>query len=382
MLDPVTAGKIRLSEPSLLDKTRDETQIRKADHLQVCLEDQVQSQITTGLEHYRFIHDCLPELDWADLTIGTQFFNKALRAPFLISSMTGGTDLAKTINFRLAEIAQTYGLAMGVGSQRVAIERPDLSESFKIRKLAPNALLFANIGAVQLNYGYGLDECKKAIDLLEADALILHLNPLQEAVQTRGDRNFTSLFDQIEILCESLPIPVIGKEVGNGISGKMAKRLIDCGVRAIDVAGAGGTSWAKVEGGRAIDARQKRLGETFGNWGIPTADCILQVRQVSKTIPLIASGGIRNGLEAAKCLALGADLVGLALPFLKAANESEFALQSLTEILIDELKTVLFCTGNRDLESFLRSEALIHPPTPRGNRSATQPQPQRHTYIP
>lgn len=375
MLEPLTASKMPLAET----RVSDETQTRKADHLQVCLEDQVQSQITTGLEQYRFDHDCLPELDWADLAIGTQFLNKALSAPFLISSMTGGTDLAKTINFRLAEIAQTYGLAMGVGSQRVAIERPDLSESFKIRKLAPDALLFANIGAVQLNYSYGLDECKKAIDLLEADALILHLNPLQEAVQTRGDRNFKNLFDQIEILCENLTIPVIGKEVGNGISGKMAKRLIDCGVRAIDVAGAGGTSWAKVEGGRAIDARQKRLGETFGNWGIPTSDCIQQVRQVSKTIPLIASGGIRNGLEAAKCLALGADLVGLALPFLKAANESEFALQTLTEILIDELKTVLFCTGNRDWESFLRSDALIHPPT---KPLATRLPLQRHTYSP
>ncbi len=377
MLEPLTASKTPLSEATLEAPLSDETQTRKADHLQVCLEDHVQSQITTGLEQYRFDHDCLPELDWSDLSIGTQFLNKALSAPFLISSMTGGTDLAKTINFRLAEIAQTYGLAMGVGSQRVAIERPDLSESFKIRKLAPDALLFANIGAVQLNYSYGLDECKKAIDLLEADALILHLNPLQEAVQTRGDRNFKNLFDQIEILCENLSIPVIGKEVGNGISGKMAQRLIDCGVRAIDVAGAGGTSWAKVEGGRAIDARQKRLGETFGNWGIPTSDCIQQVRQVSKTIPLIASGGIRNGLEAAKCLALGADLVGLALPFLKAANESEFAVQTLTEILIDELKTVLFCTGNRDLESFLRSDALIHPPT---KRSTTPPPPQRHTY--
>jgi isopentenyl-diphosphate Delta-isomerase len=358
-----------------------ETQARKADHLQVCLEDNVQSQITTGLENYRFDHVCLPELNWTDLAIDLQFLNKSLGAPFLISSMTGGTDLAKTINFRLAEVAQTYKLAMGVGSQRVAIERPDLSESFKIRKIAPDALLFANIGAVQLNYTYGLDECKKAIDLLEADALILHLNPLQEAVQTRGDRNFSNIFDQLEMLCEDLSIPVIAKEVGNGISGKMAKRLIDCGVRAIDVAGAGGTSWAKVEGGRAIEARQKRLGETFGNWGIPTADCILQVRSISKSIPLIASGGIRNGLEAAKCLALGADLVGFALPFLKAANESEQALQTLTEILIDELKTVLFCTGHRDLESFLRSTPLIHPPKTATAKSTTARLPQKSTYT-
>ena len=364
-----------------LGKSGDETQNRKADHLKVCLEDDVQSHVTTGLESYRFDHNALPELNWNDLSIATQFLNKKLNAPFLISSMTGGTDLAKTINIRLAEIAQTYGLAMGVGSQRVAIERPDLADAFKLRKIAPTALLFANIGAVQLNYGYGLDQCKQAIDLLEADALILHLNPLQEAVQTRGDRNFTNLLDQIEMLCNDLDVPVIAKEVGNGISAKLAKCLLDCGVRAIDVAGAGGTSWAKVEGGRAQDPRQKRLAETFSDWGIPTANSLLQVRSISKDIPLIASGGIRNGLEAAKCLALGADLVGLALPFLKAAHESEAALQTLTEILIDEVKTVLFCTGNPDLESLVRSDSLIHPLSQ--PRTAITPPPlQMRTYSP
>ena len=336
----------------------DDTQARKADHLKVCLEDDVQSTLGTGLDGYRFEHVCLPELDWQDLNVSLQFLNRELGAPILISSMTGGTELAKTINFRLAEVAQEYRLAMGVGSQRVAIEKPDLSESFKIRRLAPDALLFANIGAVQLNYSYGVDECLKAIDLLEADALILHLNPLQEAVQTRGDRNFKQIFDQLEMLCERLTVPVIAKEVGNGISGKMARRLIDCGVRAIDVAGAGGTSWAKVEGGRAIDPRQRRLGETFGNWGLPTAECIVEVRQVSATIPLIASGGLRTGLDAAKCIALGADLAGFALPFLEAANESILAVQSLTEILIDEIKTVLFCTGNADLEQLVKSNML------------------------
>jgi isopentenyl-diphosphate Delta-isomerase len=368
-------------------KMTDETQARKADHLRVCLEDDVQSGVTTGLEQYRFDHLCLPELDWTDLNLSTQFLNRELRAPLLISSMTGGTDLAKTINFRLAEVAEEYRLAMGVGSQRVAIEKPELSESFKIRQIAPNALLFANIGAVQLNYNYGLNQCLAAIDLLEADALILHLNPLQEAVQTRGDRNFKSLFDHLEILCEKLSVPVIAKEVGNGISGKLARRLIDCGVRAIDVAGAGGTSWAKVEGGRALDLRQRRLGETFANWGIPTADCIRQVRSVSKSIPLIASGGLRTGLDAAKCIALGADLAGFALPFLQAANDSEESIRTLTEILMDEMKTVLFCTGNADLESLVRSQALqVIPPMPQplglAARSMTAPRSQSRTYSP
>lgn len=336
-----------------------ETQDRKADHLRVCLEDDVQfREITTGLEQYRFTHCCLPDLDLDDIDLSTAFLNKTLGAPILISSMTGGTDLARTINYRLAAIAQEYRLAMGVGSQRVAIENPAVADSFTLRDIAPNALLFANIGAVQLNYRYGLDECLKAVDLLEADALILHLNPLQEAVQTRGDTKFRGLIDKIGQLCAALPVPVIAKEVGNGISAPMAEKLISVGVSAIDVAGAGGTSWAKVESERAQDAKQRRLGITFADWGIPTADCITQVRSALPTVPLIASGGLRNGLEIAKAIALGADLAGLALPFLKAAHHSEAALHELVEILQAEIATTLFCTGNLTLEGLKRSQSL------------------------
>ncbi|MBD1842472.1 type 2 isopentenyl-diphosphate Delta-isomerase [Cyanobacteria bacterium FACHB-63] len=336
-----------------------ETQNRKADHLRVCLEDDVQfRQTTTGLENYHFEHCCLPELDRAEIEIATTFLGKSLSAPMLISSMTGGTDLAKTINYRLAAIAQEYRFAMGVGSQRVAIENPGVSDSFAVRSIAPDALLFANLGAVQLNYTYGIQQCLRAVDLLEADALILHLNPLQEAVQTRGDTNFRGLIDKIAQLCDRLPVPVIAKEVGNGISKSMAEKLIAAGVAAIDVAGAGGTSWAKVESGRAQDPHQRRLGMTFADWGIPTADCITQVRQVSPTIPLIASGGLRNGLDIAKTIALGADLAGLALPFLQAANESEEALHLLVDILKAEITTVLFCTGTRDLKELRRSGGL------------------------
>lgn len=336
-----------------------ETQNRKADHLRVCLEDDVQCQeTTTGLENYRFTHCCLPELDRAEIDITTTFLQKSLSAPILISSMTGGTELAKKINYRLAAIAQEYRLAMGVGSQRVAIENANVADSFELRAIAPDALLFANLGAVQLNYTYGIEQCLQAVDLLEADALILHLNPLQEAVQTRGDTNFRGLLDKIAQLCETLPVPVIAKEVGNGISKKMAEKLIQAGVSAIDVAGAGGTSWAKVESGRAQDAKQRRLGLTFADWGIPSADCITQIRQVSSTIPLIASGGLRTGLDIAKTIALGADLAGLALPFLQAANESEAALHLLVEILKAEITTVLFCTGTRDLEELRHSAVL------------------------
>ncbi len=335
-----------------------ETQNRKADHLRVCLEESVQFQQTTGLEHYRFTHCCLPELDWNEVDISTSFLGKQLGAPLLISSMTGGTEFAGIINQRLAKVAQKYKLAMGVGSQRVAVENPDVGGTFAVRSLAPDILLFANLGAVQLNYQYGLDQCLRAIDLLQADALILHLNPLQESVQTKGDKNFRGLLDKIAILCSKLPVPVIAKEVGNGISATIAQKLIAAGVAAIDVAGAGGTSWAKVESERAKDPMQRRLGATFTDWGIPTAECIANVRAIAPDIPLIASGGLRNGLDVGKAIALGADIAGLALPFLQAAAESEAALDALAEVLVAEITTVLFCTGNGTLSDLKHSGAL------------------------
>ncbi|PZV16751.1 MAG: type 2 isopentenyl-diphosphate Delta-isomerase [Leptolyngbya sp.] len=327
-----------------------ETQARKADHLRICLEGQVQcAQATTGLERYRFTHCCLPELDLQDIDLGTTFLGHRLGAPLLISSMTGGTDEAHQINRRLATVAQRYGLAMGVGSQRVGVENPDLMETFAVRPQAPGILLLANLGAVQLNYGYGLDQCRRVVDQLGADALILHLNPLQEAVQTGGDTNFKGLLEKIAQLCAVLPVPVIAKEVGNGISAPMVRRLVEAGVAAVDVAGAGGTSWARVEGERATDAHQRRLGQTFGEWGLPTAECILQARKTAPALPLIASGGLRHGLDIAKTLALGADLAGLAMPFLRAASESEAAVAALVEVLMAEMKTVLFCTGQQNL---------------------------------
>ncbi len=335
-----------------------QTQVRKADHLRICLDENVQAQQTTGLERYRFTHCALPELDFADIDLTTSFLGKRLGAPLLISSMTGGTAQAQQINQRLAQTAQQFRLAMGVGSQRVAVENPDLNSTFAVRRWAPDALLLANLGAVQLNYSYGLDHCQRVVDWLEADALILHLNPLQECVQSRGDTNFRGLLDKIAQLCQQLPVPVIAKEVGNGISGPQAQQLIESGVAAIDVAGAGGTSWARVESERAQDPIQRRLGNTFAGWGLPTTECVAQVRAIAPDIPLIASGGLRNGLDVAKCLALGADLAGLALPFLKAADHSEAALAELTEILIAEIKTVLFCTGQSTIPA-LKSSSLL-----------------------
>jgi isopentenyl-diphosphate delta-isomerase len=336
-----------------------ETQTRKADHLRICLEGPVQcAQITTGLERYRFTHCCLPELDYQDIDLVTTFLGHQLRAPLLISSMTGGTAEAHQINRRLAAVAQHYGLAMGVGSQRVGVENPAVMETFAVRHQAPDIFLLANLGAVQLNYGYGLDQCRRVVETLEADALILHLNPLQEAVQTGGDTNFKGLLEKIEQLCAGLTVPVIAKEVGNGISAPMVRRLVEAGVAAVDVAGAGGTSWARVESERAVDAHQRRLGQTFGEWGLPTADCIVQAHRVAPALPLVASGGLRHGLDVAKTLALGADLAGLAMPFLRAASESEEAVAALAEVLMAELRTVLFCTGQSCLAG-LRQEGVL-----------------------
>ncbi|NJR70480.1 MAG: type 2 isopentenyl-diphosphate Delta-isomerase [Synechococcales cyanobacterium CRU_2_2] len=322
------------------------TQARKADHIRICLQDNIECRdVTHGLDRYRWIHHCLPDLNRDEIDLKTQFLGQTLGSPLLISSMTGGTEQAQQINYRLAAVAQHYNLAMGVGSQRVAVENPGLMGTFDVRAIAPNITLFANLGAVQLNYTYGIDECRRLVDGLQANALILHLNPLQECIQPEGDVNFKGLLHKIERLCAQLPVPIIAKEVGNGISGAMAQRLIAAGVAAIDVAGAGGTSWAKVESERAENPIQRQLGLTFADWGIPTAECLVQVREVAPTVPLIASGGIRNGVEVAKAIALGADLVGLARPFLQAACESEAALDQLVELLLAELTTVLFCTN-------------------------------------
>ena len=336
-----------------------EIENRKSEHLRVCIEEDVEfQQLTSGLEKYRFTHCCLPELDRSDIELGTTFLGKSLKAPILISSMTGGTELAHLVNTRLAMVAQRYGLAMGVGSQRIALEQPELAPTFAVRSLAPDILLLANLGAVQLNYGCGLEDCLKLVELLEADALILHLNPLQEWVQSGGDSNFKGLLAKIEQICAQLPVPVIAKEVGNGISAMMAQRLIEAGVAAIDVAGAGGTSWAKVESQRAKDPKQRHLGQVFADWGLPTAECITAIRTLNSTIPLIASGGLKNGLDLAKSIALGADLGGLARPFLVAAIESEAAVDELVKFLIAELEIVLFCTGNPNLSALKNSGAL------------------------
>ncbi|MGD8823013.1 MAG: type 2 isopentenyl-diphosphate Delta-isomerase, partial [Anaerolineales bacterium] len=250
------------------------TSSRKTDHIRINLEEDVASGRTTGLEKWRFSHNALPELNYSDIDTSAQFLHKKLNFPILISSMTGGTDEAALINQRLALAASEHGLAMGVGSQRAAIEDDSLAVSFKVRQYAPDIVLLANLGAVQLNYGYGLEECQQAVDMVKADALILHLNGLQEVLQPEGQTNFAGLLNKIETICSKLAVPVIAKEVGWGINANTAKALVGAGVQIIDVAGAGGTSWSQVEMHRAENRYQAELAATFVEWGIPTAEAV------------------------------------------------------------------------------------------------------------
>lgn len=321
------------------------TTSRKTDHIRINLEEEVSSNLTTGFEKYYFMHEALPDLNLNDVSVSQTLFGKQLSAPVLISSMTGGTDEAKRINQNLAIAAQIAGIAMGVGSQRAAIENPSLAETFNIRPYASDILLFANLGAVQLNYGYSANECKKAVDMIQADALILHLNSLQEAVQPEGDTNFKGLLDKIERVCKQLPVPVIAKEVGWGISASTARRLVNAGISAIDVAGAGGTSWSQVEMYRAETEAQARLAAAFISWGIPTADSIQMVKSAVPEIPVFASGGIKSGLDIAKAIALGAEVGGMAGVFLKAANKSAEAVVQTIEELVREIKVCMFGAG-------------------------------------
>lgn len=323
---------------------------RKSEHLKINLERDVSSGISTEFERFRFVHEALPDLNLDDIHTRTELFGRTLNAPILISSMTGGTSEANKINATLAEAAQATNIAMGVGSQRVAIEDPSLSKSYQIRKQAPDILLFANLGAIQLNYGFDLESCKRAVDMIEADALILHLNALQEALQPEGETSFEGLLGKIETVCEGLEVPVIAKEVGWGFSVSTVKRLVDVGIAAIDVAGAGGTSWSQVEMHRAYTGIQAALAAEFINWGIPTAVALERLHAAFPGVPLIASGGLRSGMDIAKSIALGATLAGMAGSFLKAATKSTEAVLEIINMLSQTLQITMFATGCHSLE--------------------------------
>ena len=333
---------------------------RKADHIRINLEEDVNfDKTTTGLEKYFFMHQALPEIDLDAVQTATTLFGKTVPRPLLVSSMTGGTAEARQINRTLAAGAQAAGMAMGLGSMRAAIEDPALAASYNVRDVAPDILLFANLGAVQLNYGYGIDQCRRAVAMSTADALILHFNPLQEAVQPEGDGDFSNLYPKVEAICRQLEVPVIAKEVGWGFSADTARRLRDAGVAAIDVAGAGGTSWSQVEMYRAPTARFARVAGAFIDWGIPTAVSLRYCHEAAPDIPIFASGGIKNGIDVAKCIALGATLVGFAGAFLRAADENGVdGVVEMAETVTDELRVAMFCAGAGSLEAL--AETPLH----------------------
>ncbi len=335
---------------------------RKDEHLRINLEHDVRSNLSAGFEHYRFIHRALPELDLSQVRTTVTVFGRRLAAPLLISSMTGGTPETARINRHLAEAAQAMRVALGVGSQRAALEDPTVADTFRVRAYAPDVLLFANLGAVQLNYGYGVEHCRRAVDMIEADALILHLNPLQEALQPEGDTRFAGLLRKIEALTRALEVPVVVKEVGWGIGPRVARQLADAGVAAIDVAGAGGTSWSQVEMHRAPDDHHRRLAAAFAAWGIPTAESLRYVRAAAPEVLVFASGGMRTGVDAAKALALGASLVGFAGPLLRAAARSAQAVAAELRLLHAQLRVTMFAVGAADVDALRRVPLVYGPP--------------------
>lgn len=336
------------------------TESRKVDHIKINLEKDVSfPAVTTGLEKYRFMHRALPEINLSEIDTEVAIFNKTVSVPLLISSMTGGAESAKKINTNLAKAAQKYNIAMGLGSQRAAIEDPSLAHTYQVRDHAPDIVLFANVGAVQLNYGYGAKECQNAVDMIGADALILHFNVLQEAVQPEGDTNFSKLIDKVKAVVDQVSVPVIAKEVGWGFSPEDIALLNSAGVAAIDVAGSGGTSWSEVEYHRAPTAFHARVARSFANWGIPTAEAIQFAAQNAPDKLIIASGGLRDGIDVAKSIALGARLAGLAGPFLKAADVSAEAVEQLIEELSAQIRIAMLCSGASTIDELSQTPLYI-----------------------
>ncbi len=318
----------------------------KLAHLEVCLGPECEYQKSAGFDQVELINQAACDISLGSTSIETQFLGKKLKAPLMIAPMTGGIERGHELNKLWAKAAEHFGIAFGVGSQRVALESPELSKTYQVRRYAPNALIFANLGAAQISQGLSLDLVQKAIDMVEADALFIHFNAVQEACQD-GDVDYRDLSKNMTQLCEHYAkqnFPVFAREVCFGLSPEATRRLLNMGVAGIDCAGAGGTSWAKVEALCAKTERRRKMGFRFGEWGIPTAESIRNVRQVSQEIPLIATGGIRTGQDIAKALSLGANLASMARPMLLAAHVGEAALFELIEDLLLELKITLFAS--------------------------------------
>ncbi len=337
---------------------------RKRDHLRSIEEDAGIERFASGFDALRLTHRALPEIDFDKINTETQFLGKTLSFPLLISSMTGGdSDEILAINRRLAEAAEETGVAMAVGSQRVMFTTPAARESFDLRKFAPNVPLISNMGAVQLNYGIGTEHLRECVDILGADALYLHLNPLQEAVQPEGDRNFAGLSEKIAEVITELNVPVMLKEVGSGLSTADIERTYRAGIRHFDLAGRGGTSWSRIEYHRR-NAEDDTLGLVFQDWGLTTVEALEAAntwREAQKREPvtLIASGGVRNGIDMAKALLLGAQTCGIAAPFLAAAQDSTGAVVRQIERIKKEFQTALFLLGCADCKELIGNKALL-----------------------
>ncbi|WP_420472293.1 type 2 isopentenyl-diphosphate Delta-isomerase [Brevundimonas sp. FT23042] len=334
---------------------------RKDQHLDVILSGKARHAVGTGLDAVRFVHEALPDLDYGKIDLGTDFLGRRLKAPLLISAMTGGPARAAAINARLAEAAQSLGIALAVGSQRAALEAdaPTSGLDMSLRLKAPDTPILANIGAAQLTRGVGSDEARRIVDMIAADALIVHLNPLQEACQTGGDRDWWGVGAALEALVRAADFPVVVKETGAGISAATAKRLADMGVAALDVSGAGGSNWALVEGERAEAPSDKAHAAAFADWGIPTARAIADVRAACPRTLVIGSGGVRDGVDAARAIRLGADIVGQAAGVLQAATVSTEAVVEHFQTVIRQLRTVCFCTGSANLRALARAQLQV-----------------------
>ncbi len=344
-----------------------ETSSRKMEHIRMVAEAGVESRESTLLENVRIVHNPLPEIDLDDVDLSTGFCGtgKMLKAPLMITGMTGGHPDVAWINRELASLAEEMGIAFGVGSQRAAIEDPSLESTFSIaREAAPNTIVVANLGAPQLSRGYGVREARKAVEMINADALAIHLNPGQEAYQDEGDPYYSRVVERIIEIADSLDVPVIVKETGTGIPGEVVRLLYRSGVRCFDVSGLGGTNWIKVEVLRSKKrhgAPLRPAGPLSDYWGNPTAVSIVEARLAAPGSYIIASGGVRNGLDAGKGIALGADMAGVALPVLRALlNGGRDAAKRLLESIIYQLSTILFMTGSRRVEDLWLAPVVVY----------------------
>ncbi len=335
---------------------------RKMEHIEICLGFNVKSDKETLFGDVEFIHSSLPEISLEEIEVSTEFLKNKFKVPLIITGMTGGHPVAENINRELGEIAEEMGLGLGIGSQRPAIENRELRKTFEVvREAAPTAFIIANIGLSQLIEGYGEKEILEAVEMIEANALAIHLNPLQEAVQPEGNVNYRGGLKKIAEVCKYSPVPIIVKETGAGMSYETAEKLKDVGVKAIDISGAGGTSWGIVEHYRASwrgETLKKKIGKTFGGWGIPTAASILETKKTG--LEIIASGGIRNGVEAAKAIALGADITGQALPILrKLILKGKKEVKIHIRAFINEFKTAMFLTGSKNINDLKGARVVL-----------------------